>query len=276
MYTSTELSQLVEPHLGELLPISTTSPSAVFLGGSIIEGFGNATSDVDILVLLTEQVDRSADVFADSRKYVEFPEHAVLVGDLDGKRVDIELRQMSDFQRVLDILEAVDGGEVHQPYAIDDGWLEFLNDLSIGVPLGNREFFEEVRSLVPWAGLRAQLVARFEQLAHSHVEDARGALGAKDAGTAMLSSRTALAYAVDALVAAHGATNPKFKWRVRRMDSLGLSDLKDRYLSLELDADPSAPALLASARRRLVAVQDLLAEAHLVRRGLSPAALVSS
>jgi hypothetical protein len=94
-----------------------------------------------------------------------------------------------------------------------------------------------------------------------HAEDAAGAIQAEDAATALLTSRRALGSAMDCLIAALGHTNSKEKWRYRKLADLGRDDLIERCLRLECDADTSPQAILAGARRRLVAAQGLVTEA---------------
>lgn len=245
--------------LGLLPPIKVAS---AFLGGSLIEGFGNHTSDLDLLALLYAPP-TSDDLAATRHDYVvTVGPRTIVVSSAGGRRSDTELWTLDYHRRWSSKLATAD--MTSGPHIIDPplAWIEFVTDLRIGVPIVGDELVEELRAKFPWTQLAKFLMIRNEHLANTHIEDAAGALSAGDAGTAMLSSRDALAHAVDAYLAGAGETNCKPKWRTRKLARTAEADLFDLYLDAELDTSREAGDLLASARRRILAAQDFLIRAH--------------
>lgn len=250
---------LKEEFLGLLPPVNVAS---AFLGGSLIEGFGNPTSDVDLLALL-HAPPTSDELAAMSHDYVvTVGPRTVIVSSAGGRRSDTELWTLDYHRRWSSKLANAD--MTRGPHVIDPqpAWIEFANDLRIGVPIVGVELVEELRAEFPWTQFARFLMLRNEHLANTHIEDAAGALSAGDAGTAMLSSRDALAHAVDAYLAGAGETNCKPKWRARKLERTAEAGLFERYLETELDTSSEAAHLLTSARRRILAAQDFLILAH--------------
>ncbi|MFF4806038.1 nucleotidyltransferase domain-containing protein [Streptomyces sp. NPDC001351] len=228
-----------------------------FVGGSLVEGFGNATSDVDLLVLVDEDVAPESLPLDRSNDFVIFGDHRIWVSEIRGQRLDIEFRRIEDFEQVKRRLV-----DPSAPKDFNRGWLEFFHHLRIGIPVVRPEEFEGARDGFPWPVLGRVLVEHFEYDANSSLDDAAGAITAQDTGTALLASRATLGAAVEALLASVGSTNPRVKWRFRKLRQFRQLDLLDRYLHLEVDTSSDDADLLARARERVTFAQDLLLEAQ--------------
>ncbi|SEP48345.1 hypothetical protein [Amycolatopsis saalfeldensis] len=248
------------------LPQSATEPIA-FVGGSLIDGLGNSTSDIDVIVLSGDPLNESDLACTVHDEWVSAGDFDVLVSSLGGRRTDVEIRQVAQIEGIATKLRT-DSGRLVDFY-LETDILQLLHSMRIGVPIAGAERFTQLRNGFPWENLSWHLLSRAEAEAAAAVEDAVGALDAGDHGTALLASRTAWQAAVDALLVAAGETNPKSKWRVRKIERSGIPGLMDDYLQWETDPDSSPTALLSRARARLYRAQDLLLSAQSEKSGRS-------
>lgn len=236
--------------------------ATAFLAGSLVEGHGNGSSDIDLIVVTDSSFVADKSPVAGETDYFAFGDHQILISDLDGRRVDVEFRARADVGYLADRLRAPRLRDDVFEGALDQGWLEFLHDLRIGVPLVAAEQYDALKGSIDWGALGTLLVDRYEHVSNGHLEDAAGAIEAKDAGLALLTSRASLQAAVDAYLASRGVTNPKPKWRFRKLHAPEFEEVRTRYLELEIDLSYRDDDLLAQARRRVTFAQDLLLDAR--------------
>lgn len=250
-----------------------TAPGVVaaFLAGSLVEGYGNPTSDVDVLVLSDQpSPPASSDGSSWSRTF-RFDDCVIEVVYAGSERLDIETRRLSDLRATIRRLGQLPPDR-SRGYEVSEYTFQFLHQLRVGLPVVGEETVAAVRAEVDWSHLATLLRLRNEDAYAGHAEDAAGAIQAGDAATAMLTSRSALGSAVDCLTAGLGHTNPKGKWRYQKLLQLGRDDIVRRCLSVEVDAGSSAEELLRGARRRLVTAQGLVAMAAKAQQGAAEGA----
>lgn len=245
----------VVKELLELVPEQVGHDAIVFAGGSLVEGFGNATSDIDLIVVVPSL---EGLLIPDA---IPVDDLFVLISRYNGRRVDIEIVGKPTFSETAVALAAHDADRARR-ISIPREFLTTLNSLRIGIPLQNADGFRALRDSFPWRSLQRTIADYADTEYQATSEDAIGAIRAGDAGTAMLSSRSALQFAVDAYIAASGHTNTRRKWRVRKLDALGETEVKGRYLDLELDRSGEDADLLARSRERIKYAQSLLLEVH--------------
>ncbi|MEV7619449.1 hypothetical protein AB0N59_04840 [Microbacterium sp. NPDC089321] len=247
--------ELVSRDLLDLLPDTISATSVVFAGGSLVEGFGNSTSDVDLIAIHPD------DEKVRGHGGVRMDDTVVLTSRYRGRRVDIELVKAGTFERTVELLTAHDEDR-RRVLEIPREFLTTLNSLRIGIPLAQKARFYEIRDSFPWRSLLRMIADDADRQYQATSEDAIGAIRCGDAGTAMLSSRAALGHAIDAFIAAAGHSNTRRKWRIRKMEALGETDLLNRYLDLEADVSLAHDDLLAQSRRRIKFAQKLLLDVH--------------
>lgn len=251
----TEAQVAVRHHLA-------TAPGVVaaFLAGSLVEGYGNPTSDVDVLVLSDQPTPTTSSDGSSWSRAFRFDDCLIEVVYAGTERLDIETRRLSDLRATIQRLNQLPPDRT-RAYEVSEYTFQFLHQLRVGLPVVGEEALAAVRSQMDWRHLATLLRLRNEDAYAGHAEDAAGAIQAGDAATAMLTSRSALGSAVDCLTAGLGHTNPKGKWRYQKLLQLGRDDIVRRCLAVEVDAGSSAEELLSGARRRLVAAQGLVAMA---------------
>lgn len=234
--------------------------AAAFLGGSLVEGYGNSTSDIDLLVLVSGNSSSVELELQDREHLLVVDDSAVLVSWVGNTRVDVEIRGIDDFTVRVDLLKTDDASLFLRP-EFSQGWLEFLNDLKIGIAVGGVDFgLESVRKNLDWGQLSTLLARKYEYFANASIDDVVGAIDASDGGAAELSSRAALEFGIDSWLARRGETNPKPKWRFAKLAKLkGSERVTSEYWKLlgTHGADPESDAL-SRAEQRVLFTQGLI------------------
>jgi hypothetical protein len=219
-----------------------------FLSGSLVEGIGNATSDVDVFVMHTRgQTVPSSATGLD----VRIDKALVNIDYTDRFRVDTEHWQVADALAVARTIGDCDPTDDVAAGGIPEHQLQLAHRIRVGMPVLREAEFAELQAAFDWSRLSRVLALRFLSGYSDSAEDGAGAVRAGDTGTAMLASRQALGAAVDALLAAHGSTNNKQKWRFAKLRQLGDADLLARYLAAELEPSSDEAQILQTAKSRL-------------------------
>nr|WSX51416.1 hypothetical protein OG409_22215 [Streptomyces sp. NBC_00974] len=222
-----------------LLPASWV---CVFEAGSLVRGWGNASSDVDLYVISEEPwTGRDA-----SRHPVPLTPSVVLgeetfVGPM---RWDIRYWTRGQVEQVL--AKASWAAFEQGPEELSLREVQLLDRLAFGVPAGGGEQLARWRAEAEASAFRSIVAARILNMADSRVEDAVGQLEAGDLDSAVLSARAAFHYTVDALLASEGECGPGEKWRARKLRATAPAVLPfDTYWALETmrSFDPDQPGL---------------------------------
>lgn len=230
--------------------------AVAFVSGSLIEGFGNDTSDLDVFVLTD-----GSPAAALPATLARFDQSGATI-DLDyagDVRTDTEVWPLAEVKQVAAQIEAVDPTDWRAAVALDRVRLDLAHRIRVGVAVAGAPGFLALQGLFDWDRLARVLAQRFLQDYNEFAEDASGAVHAGDHITAMLNSRAALGAAVDAVLAGRGATNGKPKWRHRKLVAYDDDTLTTRYLAAELEPSPEPGAVLDRARARLRLASELAA-----------------
>lgn len=232
------MTQLPSNHLNDLgidvaaiLEVLALSddPYCVFLSGSVIEGYGNIESDVDVYVIYPKQlpairVDFDAKTNLISQEFIE------------NRRVDIESWTLEQVLQVARNIQQCPVGLDHwvECLAITKNELELAHRVRIGIPILYPENFNQLRQSFDFRHLSHIIRTCCVYLYGGVLEDAAGSIASKQHGATLFSARRTLQYAVDAFLAAHGETNTSDKWRFYKLEKLQDRNLIDQYWALEM------------------------------------------
>lgn len=227
---------LQEQHLSKEMVLQYIDEKAetAFLTGSLVEGFGNVLSDLDILVVVS---DRSAYT-------VSPPENPVK------RRVDVELWEHSEVDSAVDNLEAMDVSGKGFPGIMKEEELDLLHRLRIGVPFFNCEKARTLQKMIDSHRLTTYLTIYFQAHFRRMLEDAMGALQSEDFGTAFFNARSAFEYAVDAYLAFHGETNIRAKWRTKKLSTH--KSLFEEYWRIETSCIAYSPEAISAYVKEVI------------------------
>lgn len=224
-YGVTQLQNLARQKL-----IAAIGESAEFItawvSGSLVEGLGNKSSDVDIFVLVDEL---SQELPATRRD----ADHFTLAFVSDAVRYDVEFWPKPTVCALAEKLASVRLGDpdFNSNHYLTYWESEFIHRLSVGVHLVHETAFWQARA---WFDLKAFSTYLFENCLRRFedaFDDTVGMLADDHLALAALRSRDAVGYSIDALLYASGITNDKVKFRTAKLHRL--TEMFPVYLKYE-------------------------------------------
>jgi hypothetical protein len=224
-----------------------------YISGSILDGFGTPRSDLDVFLLTDGEPATSAMPAQSDAPLATYQANGYLI-ELDYAEdipTDTEIWPIDVVVKLPEEFAAIDLEDWSAAGAVSEGKLNLAHRLRIGLPVVGHDRFYVLRDQFDWHRLARIIRNRFLASYNNLADDAVGVIEIEDAMSAVLASRLALGAAVDALTAAKGHTNPKEKWRWRKLVALGLDEVAASYRMAELDPDPDHAALLARSQARL-------------------------
>jgi hypothetical protein len=246
----------VRASLLEFVPERYRSDCVLFLGGSLVEGFGNSTSDIDIIAVVDGKLDGSLSEHT-SFSTLAAPGMEIHLGTYRNIRVDLEVLSVNIFKKVSSELLAGAGAGV-----VPNFLRPTINNLKIGIALQHEEEFARLRDGFPWLAYSEALVREAAGRFNGPSDDAVGAIQSKDIGAAIHTSRYAMDSASEAYLASLGNTNLRAKWRLRMFERYAEPTIVQNFLASLLEESLDPQHVSVTARRRLQAAQSLLIEAH--------------
>jgi len=205
---------------------------AVYLAGSLVRGWGNATSDLDVYIVTGGPWQGEATATAKvSVAPGTVPIKAFYVGD---RRWDVEYwseGQVDELRKSLswEAFEATPSGS-----DLTTTEILFVDRLANCEPVTGTEWIRQRRRQFGESAVRAIVASQSLYELDTFTEDAVGMLASGDADSAVLAARLAFSYAVDALLASHGELEIQGKWRARRMRAVLPPELSfDEYWDME-------------------------------------------
>jgi hypothetical protein len=206
---------------------------AIYLAGSLIRGWGNDTSDLDVYVV-TDSLWRG-DVTTSSPVSISpgaVPVNAFYVAD---RRWDVEYWSDRQVDELLDSLswEAFDAGR-SPGGSLTSTEVAFVHRLAYHAVVEGEEWIDRRRRQFDGSAIRTVVAAQNLYWLDHLTEDAVGMRRNADLESAVIAARLALGLAVDALLASHGELETQAKWRARRMRAVLPPEVPfDEYWDLE-------------------------------------------
>jgi predicted nucleotidyltransferase len=239
--TEDRLQDLLDKSLAEL-PRGTEW--AVTLEGSIAEGFGNPSSDIDFLLV--------------GRSEADLPTMPSLLF-VDGRRVEIRTRSV---RQLADQLRAVEAGAA-RPGRLPEDLLNRCQRILHSHPLRGHPLIEEVKATLPAERFRRIAADWWAHRARQSLRHATALLCLGESEEAVDWTRAGLVQSVKSWAAALGETYLEPKWLSMQLDRTGRPDIRDRYWELEAAAPRAGDT--AAARGHLTACLDFAEELGLTR-----------
>ncbi|MFF3409158.1 hypothetical protein ACFYW8_23725 [Streptomyces sp. NPDC002742] len=208
------LQDLLDKSLAELPP---GTDWAVTLEGSIAEGFGNPSSDIDFLLV--------------GRLDDDLPTMPSVLF-VDGRRVEIRTRSV---RQLADQLRAVEEG-ANRPGRLSEDLLNRCQRVLHSHPLRGHALVEEVKAKLPVERFRRIAADWWGHRARQSLRHAMALLCLGESDEAVDWTRAALVQSVKSWAAGLGETYLEPKWLSMQLDRAGRADVRDRYWALEAAA----------------------------------------
>jgi hypothetical protein len=234
------MSDLVERSAGLVLPehidpaqvvqrlrangLVPTDAHFLFASGSLIRGWGNASSDLDLYIVVDSQPSsargRTYQVSVDPpRIHTDHLVEAGRVWDIEYWTID----QIGQLLRLFtwDAYRSANG----RPVDIGDNDIDFVARLAHGLALDGTEAFEALHGQLERSAARFVLAARALDEHDKYALDVQGQVDAGDLHSAVLAARVALSCVTEAVLAYHGDFTVSPKWRARQMREVDPQEL---------------------------------------------------
>lgn len=200
-------------------------PYTIFVSGSIIEGYGNAESDLDVFVVYPNEV-------PSLRTDIDMETNSISLEYISEQRLDIEHWSKDQVIAVSERIRQCSPDDWENCFHFSYNDIEFAHSLRIGLPIQQTDHFVQLQQAFDFEQVSHIITMKRVGLYHSVQEDAAGAIASKQEGTALLMARYALQLAIDAWLASQGETNAKDKWRFFKLQKADPKILT-RYWELE-------------------------------------------
>lgn len=213
--------------------------SIVYFAGSLMEGFGNSKSDIDIYVICDEiPIIKVADNIPQSLLLTK--QNLVRNVIHEGIRLDFEYWTWSEFNKAILKLNRLNFKTNEYIERISEDEFDLLHRLKFGEPIVNSDRFKQVYTGIEFDNLGHYRVAVENESYQGLLEDLQGAFLSKDYGSAFFLSRLFLDRTMTSFLAANGETNPNSKWLYRKalryQERTGDFQLLENYLHLQSKA----------------------------------------
>ncbi|PEU52187.1 hypothetical protein CN395_27920 [Priestia megaterium] len=190
----------------------------VYLAGSIMEGFGNKTSDIDVYVIVDGDLELKDPELVRGRS-LQNDTHVVNNFIQDGIRYDYEYWTLENWMSIIEKLTKVDLADPELINALSARDYDLLHRLKFSKPIINNENFLEIYRTIDFRKLGLYMASLKSEGYSNLLEDVEGALLSKDAKTAFIMTRLLLEETMTGFLAAHEETNPKQKWLYKKLSN---------------------------------------------------------
>jgi hypothetical protein len=231
--------------LPELLSRDLLPPDrlAVYAGGSLVRGWGNASSDLDIYVITTQRCHPGgAQTDTVALEPDSVPALPIYVGD---RRWDIEYWLDSQVDQLLGkVSRDILASDEPAGRRMTDAEIGHLQRLSHAAPIEGDDWLGRRREQFAASAADTVMTLRALHFQDIYAEDATGQLAAGDVSSSVLSVKLAFRYAIEALLASCGEFGESPKWFARRFQAAKPQQMSfEEYWAIETmrTFDPAAP-----------------------------------
>ncbi len=221
-----------------------TASEFAYIAGSIIEGFGNVKSDIDLFIFYDDDEDAINKIIEnegeETAKYsIIKSENSIIYNFiLDHQRYDCEIFKLKTLQNILNKIGVISyHADDFYEGVIPNSILDFMHRLKYAQVIAGEDKFSNI-----CGGIEFDKLAYYEAMLETQrqtgmLEDLEGYLESKDYGSAFFTARIILDSSMSAFLSSIGETNPSKKWLFRKIkrycDKIQNSAYLDRYLNLQ-------------------------------------------
>ncbi|KSU60369.1 hypothetical protein AS034_16130 [[Bacillus] enclensis] len=210
----------------------------LYIAGSIMEGFGNESSDVDVFVI-SEEPEK---LLNNHKRHAR--EATMKVGEsliknivINDVRYDFEYYSSSHFHTIINELNSLNFNTDEHISRLPADDVDLLHRLKFASPLLHEETFKTMKEEINFENLNKYIVVTTIEKYDGYLEDLEGALSSNDLGTAYVVVKLLLKNAVNAYLASVGETNPGEKWIYRKLLRYTTENPEGDLLKLFLQLD---------------------------------------
>lgn len=213
----------------------------IYISGSILEGFGNEASDVDVFVIYEGEKD-NVESFLRRQKHSSLIEkNGVYTWNfrIGAKRFDCEFWKYGTIKKNIEILNNIDiNSESHiENVELNGNDLDFFHRYQYGIALFHEYNYIKILKKIHFDKLRHILALRNTAYASALLEDIQGAYLAEDRYSTYFLLKSLVNCSLNAYLAMKGETNPSDKWTYRKLNRYVQKneniELMNQYLEIQ-------------------------------------------
>lgn len=207
----------------------------VYIAGSIMEGFGNKTSDIDVYVIVNGELDSSTNINALLKGRSLKTENQFVNNFIeDGIRYDYEYWTFEEWETILNKLNKLYLNESDDFNALSSKEYDLLHRLKYAEPIFNEDEFNTLKTNIKFDNLNKYCASNKSELYSNILEDIEGALLSEDIMSSLIMSRMLLDETLSGYIGFYGETNPNKKWLYRKLSNYAQKqddkELLEKYL----------------------------------------------
>lgn len=211
-----DLCQSFDVDIDEFLPRIPSrfrKNAAIYLSGSLIEGFGNSASDLDVMIVSSLPLGA---VPCTIRK--DYARIDMIAGE--HRRIDLEYIMTSSVTRPLGVIAGLDIPVDFVAERVDEREELLIHRLTRARPVFHTSAYGKLRQMVPEQQFRRYMVKRCLHKIDGATLDIGGFLRKGDGLDALIRLFDVVDLATDAYRFSFGMTNPLPKWRIRSLKQI--------------------------------------------------------
>lgn len=197
--------------------VENTNIIYAYLAGSIMEGFGNDSSDIDVFVICKNLDELKLLKQVPSETILEVGDTIVRNITVDSIRYDFEYYTIENFESTVRKINKLNFNTDKHIEILSNNSIDLIHRLKFANPIVNIEEFNEFKKNIKFKNLNKYLVVKIMEKYDGYLEDLEGALSSKDWGTAYTLIKLILKTGMNAYLASYGETNPGEKWIYRKL-----------------------------------------------------------
>ncbi|WP_439876909.1 nucleotidyltransferase domain-containing protein (plasmid) [Bacillus mycoides] len=206
----------------------------VYLAGSVMEGFGNETSDIDVYVIVDGDLDVEISKEVKGRSLKDTNNFVNNFID-NGIRYDYEYWSLSDWLNTINKLNNLIPEDPGFLKVLSTSDLDLLHRIKFAKPILNEECFLQNYSQINFENLEFYMASIKSEGYSNLLEDVEGALLSKDLKSAFIMVRLLLDETLSGFLAAHGETNPKHKWIYKKLSNYSKNSDEKEILNMYMN-----------------------------------------
>jgi predicted nucleotidyltransferase len=220
----------------ELEDLPRNGIDSVYASGSVVEGFGNRHSDIDIFVVGDSEPSSNGVIITKEQ-------FAISIHFLGERRIDFEYWPVEQVHAMAARLSDIKVGEDFVADKLGPVEKLFIHRLKVALPLINPVQLTKLKSRFAWQHFQDYLVQEAIHRIDGAIEDVWGLMETGRLLDAALRARDIAGFAADVGRFAKGETNPLEKWRASALARLSERDeatvkLMGEFISLQFPDPP--------------------------------------
>lgn len=193
----------------------------IYVSGSLLEGFGNCKSDIDIYVIVrANEMQQNFDAVTIEKSKLVIDETGnikMFAVSIDmAKKYDIEFWNLEEVVKACKKINDFVLDENIYVKAIPNDYVDLIHRMKFGKALYKEGNFNEFISQINFYNLNLYLYKINYYYYSSFLEDVEGAYLDKDFGTALFLAKDMSICIITSFLALMGETNPNVKWLYRK------------------------------------------------------------